>query len=218
MKHFILSSMLLMSCAFVGVAHAQDDATTTDDSNTRPWYEFRKEQQEARQENREEVRNEMQERREEMQEVREQNRETLRARFDEFKKARIENLLDLMKRRFSWAIERLENIADRIESRITKIEDERDVDLSDASAHLADGREHIDAAQEALDAISTSSEDVIDEEKESAGFAAIRETFDGVKTEIKAAWEDLRLALEAIKAGRPSDDTNESDSSDEDGE
>lgn len=200
MKH-ILIALMLMSAFATSVAYAEDSADDTgfDDKN------LREERKERIEERREDIKENMTERREMIKENVTERREAMKERFDEFKKQRIGNLIDIMVRRMNWAIERLENIADRVASRIETLE-ERGAEMTDARAHLADAREHIAQAQTLLGDIDTNVDTLVaDEMTADDKFATVREIFGKIKEEIKAAWSDLRSALDAMKAQRSDD-------------
>ena len=142
----------------------------------------------------------IQERRAEFQANMEAKREAFGERMDEFRKERIGTMLTMMQRRFVAAIERLGNIADRIDTRIAKIEEVSDRDLSEASGYVDDAREHLEAAQDLIDDMSTSTADSLFDNASSTGnrFGMIRTLFAEAKTELQAARDLLGKALRAI--------------------
>jgi chromosome segregation ATPase len=206
MKHVLIAA-ILMSTLMTGVAYAENSADDTgfDDKN------LRQERQEKTEDRRDDMIEKQEERRETFQERTTERREVMKERFDEFKKQRIGTLIGVMARRMNWAIERLENIAGRIDTRIDTLE-EHGVDMTDAKTHLANAREHITNAQDLLGDINTDVDTLVaDETTANDKFAAVREIFAKIKEEIKAAWSDLRSALEAIKVSQQNDDDSDKD-------
>ncbi len=139
-------------------------------------------------------------------EERKEFRGEFKTRFDEFKKQRIGGMIEMMTKRFEWAIARLENIADRIEARIEKIEDETDTTLTDARTYLDEARTDIADATKLLSEIDVDIDSITaDETKTDERFSGFRDAFGAVKTEIKSAWTHLGEAVQAIKGERSDD-------------
>lgn len=214
MKHILIAAVLML--ALVGVAHAQrsSDDTGFDDKNLRQEREEKLLEERTRErEQKSDDRGAMlEEKREALRETNTERREELRQRFDEFKKARMENLMDITKRRFSWAIERLENIAGRVETRIETLEDDGE-DMTRARTHLADARVHIRTASAELAAIDTDISSIVrDESAADLKWTSVRQAFEKVKMEIRSAHEDLVLSINLIKGLRFNSDRSNSDS------
>ncbi|MDQ5927740.1 MAG: hypothetical protein QG633_178 [Patescibacteria group bacterium] len=208
MKHktLLLSFFVFAALVTTSVARAED-STSTDD---KPWKERMEERREMMIENKTERQEMMQEnateRRELFKENSEERREGMKVRFDEFKKQRIGGMIEMMTKRFEWAIARLENIADRIEARIEKIEDETDTTLTDARTYLDEARTDIADATKLLSEIDVDIDSITaDETKTDERFSGFRDAFGAVKTEIKSAWTHLGEAVQAIKGERSDD-------------
>lgn len=208
MKHktLLLSFFVFAALVTTSVARAED-STSTDD---KPWKERMEERREMMIENKTERQEMMQEnateRRELFKENSEERREGMKVRFDEFTKQRIGGMIEMMTKRFEWAIARLENIADRIEARIEKIEDETDTTLTDARVHLDEARTDIADATKLLGEITIDVDYITSDDSETGErFSGFRDAFGEVKTEIKSAWTHLREALDEIKGERSDD-------------
>jgi exonuclease VII small subunit len=147
----------------------------------------------------------IQDRRAEFRENLEAKRGEFQARFDEFRRERIMWMLGVMKDRFLAAIERLRSIADRLEARIGKIEEATGEDLSDAQGSLREARAHLDAAEDSLEDIGTTTDLFDDETLAGERFGRLRELFAEAKAGIRAAHEDLMNALRATGRFRGSD-------------
>lgn len=209
MKHKTLLLSFFVFATFITTSVARaEDSTSTDD---KPWKERMEERRDIMMENK----TERQELFKENSEERKEFRGEFKTRFDEFKKERIGGMIEMMTKRFEWAIARLENIADRIEARIEKIEDETNTTLTDARTHLDEARTDIADATKLLSEIDVDV-DYITADETTAGerFSGFRDAFGEVKTEIKSAWTHLREALDEIKGERvdakkePMDDWN----------
>ncbi len=197
MKHktLLLSFFVFASLVTTGVVRAED-STSTDDAS---WKDRMEERRNLMKEN-------ATERRDLMKENTEERRDGIKARFDEFRKGRIGGMMEMMEKRFEWAIARLENIADRVEARIEKIESETGEKLTDAQTHLEEARVNIETATKLLAQIDTDVDTITsDETKTDEKFSGFRDAFAAVKAEIKAAWQHLREALAAIKEARKDD-------------
>lgn len=208
MKHktLLLSFFVFAALVTTSVARAED-STSTDD---KPWKERMEERRNIMMENKTERQEMMQEnateRRELFKENSEERREGMKVRFDEFTKQRIGGMIEMMTKRFEWAIARLENIADRIEARIEKIEDETNTTLTDARTHLDEARTDIADATKLLSEIDVDVDYITaDETTVGERFSGFRDAFGEVKTEIKSAWTHLREALDEIKGERSDD-------------
>ena len=197
MKKIALVAFILLSAVLPTFVRAEDNDDAT--SSKRGFFMMNRVERGGRMEARKELWNE---RKEEMKE----NREEMKTRMEEFRKERAGIFVDRIKGKFEWAINWLQNIHDRMETRIAKIEDETEIDLSEATKNLEDAQTHIDEATDALKAIVVNdSDDATDEEKKTL-VAGVREQFTEAKTHIKEARESLRLAMQAIKAALPERD------------
>ncbi len=186
MKRNILPTLLaviliIVSTTAVALAHEEDEGVA---SRTKPFM--------------------IQERRGELKEDMEAKREAFGTRMEEFRKEKIGMMIGFMKRRFTAAIERLRNIAERIDGRIAKIEDETGKDLSEASALVDQAHEHIDAAEDLIDGVSTSTATSLLDTASTTGnrFGMLRELFTKAKKELQTARELLGQALRAIGGSR----------------
>lgn len=196
MKHTTLLLSLFMFAALITTSVARAEDSTFDDTMMKGRTEERKDF----------MKEDAAERRDIMKENVREYRDGIKGRFDEFRKARVGGMIEMMKKRFTWAIGRLENIADRIETRIEKIEAETGENLTDASTHLDEARTDIADATKLLGEIDTDVDYITaDENKAGERFSGFRDAFAEVKTEIKAAWQHLREALDAIKGAREED-------------
>lgn len=198
MKHktLLLSFFVFAALVTAGIVRAED-STSTDDTS---WKDRMEERRNLMKEN-------ATERRDLMKENIEERRDGIKARFDEFRKGRIGGMIEMMKNRFEWAIARLENIADRVEARIEKIESETGEKLTDARTHLDEARTNIENATKLLAEIDTDVDAITsDETKTDEKFSGFRDAFAAVKAEIKAAWQHLREAIDAIKGTKGDED------------
>jgi hypothetical protein len=207
MKHKTLLLSFFVFATFITTSVARAEDSTTDE---KPWRDRLEERREMMIENKTERQEMMQEnateRRELFEENSEERREGMKVRFDEFKKERIGGMIEMMTKRFEWAIARLENIADRIEARIEKIEDETDTTLTDARVHLDEARTDIADATKLLGEIEVDVDYfTTDNSKTDERFSGFRSAFGEVKVEIKSAWMHLREALDEIKGERSDD-------------
>ncbi len=214
MKHktLLLSFFVFAALVTTSVARAED-STSTDDKTIKGRMEERRnmmiENKTERENLREENAGERKDLFKENSEERKEFRDELKTRFDEFKKQRIGGMMEMMKKRFEWAIARLEDIADRIETRIEKIEAETGTKLTEARTYLEEARTDIADATKLLGEIDTDVNYITaDETKAGERFSGFRDAFSKVKEEIKSAWTHLREALQAIK-GERSDDKKE---------
>lgn len=206
LSFFVFATLITISTSGQIVRAQDTTATNGDDSRGRMLEERRDMMTDNRTERRDMMENSADERRGFMQGLFTERREEMQTRFDEFRKARIGDMIEMMTKRFAWAIERLENIADRIEARIEKIETETGERLTDARAHLDEARTHIASATRLLDEITADVDYLTaDDTKTDERFTGFRDAFANVKAEIKAAWTSLREALQAIKNRRADD-------------
>lgn len=224
MKRSLLSPLLTIALIIVSttmIAYAQDDAT-----GTRNMMRFGTDTTVCTQDARRcpdgsfvgrtgprcefaacpgETRENIQSNRAEFQQNMEARQEAFQARMNGFREEKIAIMINLMKRRFTAAIGRLENIADRIETRIEKIEDATDTDLSDARDYLSDAREHINTAEDLLDDAGTSTAaSLFDNASTTLGnrFGILRELFADAKEELQAARALLSDALRSMGQSR----------------
>ena len=201
MKHktLLLSFFVFAALVTTSVVRAEE-STSTDDAS---WKDRMEERRNLMKEN-------ATERRDLMKENTEERRDGIKARFDEFRKGRIGGMMEMMEKRFEWAIDRLENIADRVEARIEKIESETGEKLTDARTHLEEARVNIETATKLLAQIDTDVDTITSDETETdEKFSGFRDAFAAVKAEIKAAWHHLREAIDAIKGEHEKRDLSE---------
>ena len=211
MKHktLLLSFFVFATLITTSVARAED-STSTDD---KPWKERMEERRDAMMETKTERKSLFDENKTERRELFKENseerkefRDELKTRFDEFKKQRVSGMMEMMKKRFEWAIARLENIADRIETRIEKIEDETGTTLTDARTHLDEARTDIADATKLLAEIDIDVDHITaDDSKTGERFSGFRDAFGKVKEEIKSAWTHLGEAIQVVKGERGDD-------------
>ena len=165
--------------------------------------------QEERDERREELQEKQDERREELQEKQDERREEL----NEKRKDRIKAYIERILHRFDAAIERLEKLADRVDSRIAKLEEERGVDLSEASDLVGEARIALWKAKDSLSGIESEAIAALKTGDPKTTFGIIREILNVAKEDIKSAHKKLVEAIRLVKASQG--DHNDTDASDE---
>jgi exonuclease VII small subunit len=158
------------------------------------------EARERLQDNREDRQKELQEDRGEKKAEMEEMREKKRAELTDKRKDRIRAYLERILGRFRAAIARLEKLADRIDSRIEKLEEDRGINLSDASALVDEAQRNLEAAETALSNISSKAETAIGEEDPKTAFQKVREVLNEAKENIKSAHRTLVEAIKLVKA------------------
>ncbi len=198
MKKIALIALILLSGILVpAFVRAESDDTQSDDSaQKRGFFMMNREDRNDMMETRKEL---WKERAETMKE----NREEMREKVAEFRKEKAGIFVDRIKGKFEWAINWLQNIHDRMETRVAKIEDETDIDLTEAKGYLDDAQTHIDEALDALKAIVVDDSDDATDEDNKTKVDGVREKFAEAKTHIKEARESLRLAMQSIKKNMP---------------
>ena len=149
------------------------------------------------------------ERREELQEKQDERREEL----NEKRKDRIKAYIERILHRFDAAIERLEKLADRVDSRIAKLEEERGVDLSEASDLVGEARIALWKAKDSLSGIESEAIAALKTGDPKTTFGIIREILNVAKEDIKSAHKKLVEAIRLVKASQG--DHNDTDASDE---
>ena len=98
-------------------------------------------------------------------------------------------------------IERLIAIADRAEERIARLEEERGVDLSDATALLDEAYGLLEVASRKAEEFSGKVSDAIEGEGAQAAAAEMKILREEVQTAIRAAHQKLVEAIAAVRAG-----------------
>lgn len=198
---------------------------STDDDSSRPTAEERAERQEERQnaidERREEVQNNIEERKAAAEERREEIQNNIAERreaLSERSKERIVNLAANVSNRLDAAVERMQNIIDRINTRIAKLQD-RGVDTSEAESHMNDAQDAVDAAKAQLENIDTVVSEAVTAEDPRTAWQNAKTEFLAIKENIKSAHASLRLAVSALKAAvvevqNDTDDTDEEEPTD----
>jgi DNA repair exonuclease SbcCD ATPase subunit len=127
-------------------------------------------------------------------------REEKKRELHDKKKDRIHAHLERILHRFRAAIGRLEKMADRVDSRILKFEEDKGVDLSEASALVDETRRHLEAAKSALSSILSEAETALGAEDPKTAFERVREILHEAKESIKSAHKNLVEAIRLVKA------------------
>lgn len=198
-RTLVYLTFLVLLASPLAFARAEDDATTSDDAS--PIVDPIRKAEQARerlQERDEKIKDALGERRETM--------EQKRTEIQERTREHVGLLLDRVLARFTAAVERLENVYDRILARIELIEEARDIDLTDARAHLEDAKEFITQAKDALADIPDEADGIFGTSTASttipsAGISSIRNLFTEAKTLIRSAHGALVEAIASIKTG-----------------
>lgn len=172
--------------------------------------EIRADRIENRDERREEMTTRIEERKatfKERLEEHKERREEIRTKLDERRKENVAKHLENIFARFDGAIEHLTDIADRIEARITKIEDEKGVDLSDAKEALNEAFDAIATAQADADAAQELAQNIIEGETSKEEIRVLVTT---AKGSIVIVHQSLKETVRLVKASASDsdDDTN----------
>lgn len=194
MKRFsYVFALALLVSSFALPVFAENDTATSDKPSRGLFAPIR---------DAEAVREKMEERRSLFEEKRERVTDLLRERAGTF----IERMVNV----FTAAVERLQNIHDRMLARIEKIEDVRDIDLSEAKTYLSDAQTHIDEASELLASILAES-DSFDEDdtNDKEEVASVRALFVETKEHIREAHTALRAAMQSVREALANDASDE---------
>lgn len=189
-QHLLLLAGFL-AVAFTATAALAQEASTTPEAEDTPTI---RENAAIRQENREEIREQIDERRAEIQE----NMTERRAALQEQVQKRIINLAANLSNRLDAVTSRLNNIADRIESRIEKL-NERNIDTTAAAAELENARAAIDAAVSALSDIDDLVNDAVSSENPREAWQDVKTTYLTIREHVMDARESLRITVSLLK-------------------
>ncbi len=189
-QHLLLLAGFL-AVAFTATAAFAQEASTTPEAGDRPNI---RENAAIRQENREEIREQIDERRAEIQE----NMTERRAALQEQVQKRIVNLAANLSNRLDAVTARLSNIADRLESRIEKL-NERNIDTTAAATELENARASIDAAIKALSEIDELVNDAVGSENPREAWQNTKTTYMTIRKHVMDARESLRATVALLK-------------------
>ncbi len=194
-QHLLLLAAFL-AVAFTATAAFAQEASTTPESGDTPTSneETARPNAATRQENRDELREQIDERRAEIQE----NMTERRAALQEQAQKRIINLAANLSNRLDAVTARLTNIADRLESRIEKL-NERGVDTAAAAAELENARASIDAAVATLADIDEVVNDAVGSESPRAAWQTAKTTYMTIREHVMDARESLRTTVALLK-------------------
>lgn len=117
--------------------------------------------QQTAEQRRQELEQQAQDRRQALEQRRQETASSTKARVDQRRQDVIKAYADRMTTRLNAAIDRQSKLADRIASRIQKIQTSQNIDLSDATALLAQARAQIGVAQAAVTNISVSVDETL---------------------------------------------------------
>lgn len=168
---------------------------------------------EDRVERMEDHREDMEERMEDRKEQVEDRKEERHKRLEEQLRNRIDTILNMIMNRLRAAQRRLTHIADRIASRIEKIEEETDLDLSEAKGFVADANAEVDAAAEKITDLEEAIDLALDSDTPREDLrGTVRTLLDEIKVHFKTARNLLRQAVSSIKSQLPERDALDEDS------
>jgi len=153
---------------------------------------------EARQEQMEEKRQDFEAASEEQQAEMLEKREERSAALQERTQERITDLATNISDRMAAAIDRIRQIIDRFQVRMDTLA-ERGVDVSEAQRALNASTGHLNDAETTIANIDTMVAAVVTSESPREAWTEARETYAGIKADIKESHESLRLALSLLK-------------------
>jgi hypothetical protein len=200
-QHLMLLAAFL-AIAFTATAALAQEASSTTETDDLPISntDTIRANTAARQENRDEIREQIDERRAEIQENMTERRTVLQEQIQN----RIINLAANLSNRLDAVTTRLTNIADRLESRIQKLS-ENGIDTIPAAAELENARAAIDAAIATLSNIDELVNGAVGSENPRESWLAVKTTYLTVREHVMDARESLRITVtllkEAIAAG-----------------
>lgn len=170
---------------------------------------------------REELRERLEKRKAEVEERKEAIRTQIderKARLQEGAADRIRAYIARIEERFEAAIRRLHRIQERIETRIETLEENRDLDLTQARSLLVTADNKLEEAQESVDLFVAEAHAALTERDDTetrVTFASIRELLQEAKQSLREAHAALVDAVAAIKANvKTTDDSDGNDRGD----
>lgn len=135
----------------------------------------------------------------ERQAEREVAREEKRAALSEERVERLNGLWDRMEGRLLGAVERFSQILDRFDAKFIELAEKHDGDASEAQAHLAAAREDLEAASAAIIDAKAAFMSLLDSDTPRSELGGVRQHITGVITSLRAARDDMHLALGVLK-------------------
>ena len=128
-----------------------------------------------------------------------EKKEMVREMITEKTRARVRWVLGRLMKRFEHAIDRMEKIITRIESRIAKLKEDDDLDLSEVEANVEEAKELIAGIKEALGEIELAFDEVMESETPKDDFSNLHDLIRGLKDDLLEARKILIKAIRGLK-------------------